>query len=52
MTGDANLWYKTCTKKDKNASRPKIKTWDILEREFGDQFFTLISHKSSLLYYS
>jgi hypothetical protein len=38
LTGDAKLWWRTRTKDDLSAGRPKIETWDRLKQELKEQF--------------
>jgi len=38
FTGDAKFWWRTRTKKDLSARRPKIETWDRLKQELKEQF--------------
>jgi hypothetical protein len=36
--GDAKFWWRTRTKEDLSAGRPKIETWDRLKQELKEQF--------------
>ena len=36
LTGDAKLWWRTRTKDDLSAGRPKIETWDRLKQELKE----------------
>nr|TKR85092.1 hypothetical protein D5086_0000251200 [Populus alba] len=38
LTGDAKLWWRTRTKDDLSAGRPKIETWERLKKELKEQF--------------
>jgi hypothetical protein len=38
LTGDAKLWWRTRSKEDLNAGRPKVETWETLKRELKEQF--------------
>ena len=38
LSGDAKLWWRTRTKEDLNAGRPKVETWESLKRELKEQF--------------
>ena len=38
LTGDTKLWWRTRTKDDLSAGRPKIETWDRLKQELKEQF--------------
>jgi hypothetical protein len=36
LTGDAKLWWRTRSKEDLNAGRPKVETWETLKRELKE----------------
>jgi hypothetical protein len=38
LSGDAKLWWRTRTKEDLNAGRPKVETWESLKRELEEKF--------------
>ena len=38
LLGDAKLWWRTRSRDDATAGRPKIERWEILKKELKDQF--------------